>query len=375
MLKNQEHRENLLKLIKMMKGVYNENIADNTSRGILDSELKQYISYERLLSIRELTKMFIEELNSEYLRCSESDEIFKFIEDTIEWLQLAYNYIIENNSGCSGVKSLKICSQSLNDYKKVYEDAKNTKDVKIKGKAYVSIKNSGAFEFGKRYSHKVEFDETGMTVNDGRVYIHDDPQIISPEYTKKLNEIYEWIKEQKKERIYNKNYYLSFDVSREGTNHGILFEETNDSELKIVKFIQITTNRLDEVADKLMESAKGIYNCKIIIPTINIGQSVVDYLKEKRFINIIELDLNDMRDVAINNKELIQNKDKLFKLIPNNYSNEDLIEFIKMSKELDNIDIEMYQQGRLKFKRKSMEVTSTRICAVFYALSKLGYKL
>lgn len=172
-----------------------------------------------------------------------------------------------------------------------------------------------------------------------------------------------------------KNYYLSFDVSREGVNYGVLFEENNNSELKIIRFIKITENKLEDVADKLIESIKGIDNCKIIIPTINIGQSVVDYLQEKGFTDIIELDLDDMRYIAINNTKLINDKDKLFKLIPSNYSSDDMIEFIKMSRELDNTDIDVSCDGRLRFKRKSMEVTSTRICAVFYVLSKLKYKL
>ena len=172
-----------------------------------------------------------------------------------------------------------------------------------------------------------------------------------------------------------KNYYLSFDVSREGINYGVLFEENNNSELKIIRFIKIIENKLEDIANKLIESIKGIDNCKIIIPTINIGQAVVDYLQEKGFANIVELDLDDMRYIAVNNAKLINDKDTLFKLIPNNCSSDDMIEFIKTSRELDNTDIDVTCDGRLRFKRKSMEVTSTRICAVFYALSKLGYKL
>lgn len=172
-----------------------------------------------------------------------------------------------------------------------------------------------------------------------------------------------------------KNYYLSFDISREGVNYGVLLEENSNSELKIIRFVKIAENKLDDVVDKLIESIKGIDNCKIIIPTINIGQAVVDCLKEKGFTDIIELDLDDMRYIAINNIKLIKDKDKLFKLIPDNISSDDMIEFIKTSRELDNTYVDVLCDGRLKFKSKSMEITSTRICAIFYALSKLGYKL
>jgi len=158
MLNNKEqHRENLLKLIKMMKGVYNESIIDNKSREISDDNSKKYISYERLLSIRELTRMFIEELNSSNLKCLDGDEIVGFIEDTVKWLQSSYDFTIENNVGSTGVKSLKVCSQSLNDYKKVYNEAKESKVIKGSGNVVAIIDNVRGLEFGKRNLSKEQY--------------------------------------------------------------------------------------------------------------------------------------------------------------------------------------------------------------------------
>lgn len=145
MLNFDEHRENLQKLIKMMEGIHNESIIDNQSREMLDNESERYISYEILLSIRELSKMFIEELNSRYMQCAEGDVIVQFIKDMIQWLQLAYNFTIEKNSGGTGVKSLKICNQVLNDYKRVYNEAHTSNVVKEScGKIFVEV-----IEFGK----------------------------------------------------------------------------------------------------------------------------------------------------------------------------------------------------------------------------------
>lgn len=144
-----EHRENLLQLIKMMKGVYAESVVDNKSREMSDDNSKKYISYERLLSIRELAKMFIEELNSEYLKCSKGDEIVEFIKDIIKWLQSAYDFIIENKAGSTGVKNLKVCNQSLNDYKKVYKEANEPSIIKG-GRTVIATILNEEFEFGKR---------------------------------------------------------------------------------------------------------------------------------------------------------------------------------------------------------------------------------
>lgn len=143
-----EHKERLLDLIKMMKGIKKGIFDKYTKRCIpplTEDEAKRYIDIETLISVRELTRMFVEELNSEYLQCEKDDEIVKFIEDIIEWLQLSYEYIIEGNNYSSGIKDLKICTQSLNDYRKIYNDA----EIKFKDK------DSGEFSlhyfsFGKK---------------------------------------------------------------------------------------------------------------------------------------------------------------------------------------------------------------------------------
>jgi hypothetical protein len=119
-----KYRENLLKLIKMMEAIRQENFNDNKERypeTMTDNEAEYYIPNDKIVSIRELTRMFVKEIESEYMKCSEGDEVVRFIEDMIQWLSGAYDFIIENNACSSSVKNLKICNQSLEDYREVYE--------------------------------------------------------------------------------------------------------------------------------------------------------------------------------------------------------------------------------------------------------------
>lgn len=162
-----QHRENLLKLIKMMNAIKEENYLSNKTQyefSLTDYEFTCYISDDRLISIRELTRMFLDKLNSEYLQCADGDEIVKFIEDMIEWLQSAYNFIIDNKAGSSSVKSLKICSQSLNDYKDVYEKAQLI-PCHEPNKNIIQIKNSnGDFIFGRK-EKEYKLSTQPMTIN------------------------------------------------------------------------------------------------------------------------------------------------------------------------------------------------------------------
>jgi hypothetical protein len=198
-IKMNQHRENLLKLIKMMRRVEKDcfiKYTEHCSPKLSKEEAVRYIDTETLISIRELTRMFIEELNSEYLQCEENDEIVIFIRDMIEWIQSAYDYIIEGNKYSGGVKELKICSQSLNDYKRAYEKA----NIIIRSKyGEVAKIEKNYFEFGKKAT--MYFTKDGVNVVNGKVCIHDDPPVISPEYTKKIDEVYEWVQKQKENQL------------------------------------------------------------------------------------------------------------------------------------------------------------------------------
>lgn len=145
-----KHKEKILRLIKMMEAINKENRIENKERYInMKSEnLDKYIEYERLISIRELSKMIIEELNSEYMQCKYSDEVVAFIEKIIDWIEAVYNYTIDNNASSNNVKTLKICSQLVEDYTKVYDDASKVYARKD-GDIIFSINKNG-FEFGKR---------------------------------------------------------------------------------------------------------------------------------------------------------------------------------------------------------------------------------
>ena len=143
-----EQRERLLGLIKMMEAIRQENFTSNKegcSESMTDNEADYYIPDFRLTSIRELTRMFVEELYSKYIQCSEDDEIVIFIKNMIIWLKSAYNFIIENNACGLAVRQLKLCNQSLKDYESVYEEAE-TKYINPDTKEYYIHH----FSFGKK---------------------------------------------------------------------------------------------------------------------------------------------------------------------------------------------------------------------------------
>lgn len=243
-----QHRENLQKLIKMMKGVYDESITDNKSREMLESEAERYISYERLLSIRELTRMFIDELNSEYMQCSEGDEVVGFIEDTIEWLQYAYDFTIEHNAGSTGVKSLKVCSQALNDYKKVYKEAQTSTVIKQEGQGKIVIEK---IEFGKR-NLKIAYGGTtpeNLPNNKPLAVLHITEKVLNSEDTKKFDEIYDYVIKTKE--------LLNFNSIKEAQPTTVNITFTGDDKVN-----KMTVEKLEEIIDRVVEKGSKKYNCK-----------------------------------------------------------------------------------------------------------------
>lgn len=144
-----QHRENLLKLIKLIESIKEKEKIENIQAGISNLKLELYIlRNESIISIRELIKMFIEELNSEYMKCNLDDEIVKFIEGMLMWLNGIYDNIVEERlTDNESIKTLKICGQLIKDLSKVYEGSKDTKEL-FDGVA-MAFQNK-YLEFGKR---------------------------------------------------------------------------------------------------------------------------------------------------------------------------------------------------------------------------------
>lgn len=152
-----EHKENLVKLIKMITTIKENQILHAISNRLDESKADTYIFDGDLLSLRELTRMFIDELNSKYLKCHEDDEIVKFIKDISSWFGRIYDEIIEDKrTNIEDIKTMKICGQLRKDYDKVYSEAQG---IKIRGcdNSIVATINNDRFEFGKRNMPKENY--------------------------------------------------------------------------------------------------------------------------------------------------------------------------------------------------------------------------
>jgi hypothetical protein len=142
-----QQRENLQKLIKVIKTIKSKgNIQNVKTIGI--REISLHFNSESIVSLREVTRMFIEELNSDYLECRKDDEIIKCIEDIMEALKETYDNIVEHEfTKSEDIKLFKICGQLIKDYEKLYNEAKIDL-VTLREKTPLTK----AFAFGKKYS-------------------------------------------------------------------------------------------------------------------------------------------------------------------------------------------------------------------------------
>lgn len=150
-----KHRENLLKLIKMITAIQKKQIRNARDWDVEESKTGVYLADYDLLSLRELSRMFIEELNSKYLGCTQDDEIVKFIEEISLWFENIYNAIVEDERTSSDdIRKMKICGQLKNDYNKVYNEAKGT--VCLEDNETNEFKCIDGFKFGKSNKSKKE---------------------------------------------------------------------------------------------------------------------------------------------------------------------------------------------------------------------------
>jgi hypothetical protein len=179
----------------------------------------------------------------------------------------------------------------------------------------------------------------------------------------------------KDELLSGEDYYLSIDLNRNEDNYAILFKESSDMQFKLIKFIKIQGFNLNTVADNLIEILKPYKNGHIIVPSVGIGYGLIDSLQSKNFRNIMSLDLDDLKKVALDNIKLVENVDLLYDLLSEDFSGkEQFMEFLELYTELKNIDMKMNANGNITFERKSKDIENNRIIAVFNALSKIGYK-
>jgi len=166
----------------------------------------------------------------------------------------------------------------------------------------------------------------------------------------------------------DESYVISIDMGREGTNYGILFKITDEGR-KIIKVINIPqTLKLNEVADVLINELKPYKHNAIMTSNMNIGKGLIDHLIAKNFQNIIELDMNDIRDIMTGSLELINDKSKLYKYISETCNTELLKELVEIIKEFDNLEVR--QNGNRTFlDGKLKEIGRSRIMAVLQFLS------
>lgn len=161
------HRENLQKIIKVIKTIKRKGGIGNFNEiGI--REISLHFNCESIVSLREVTRMFIEELNSEYMECRKDDEIIECIENILKALKETYDNIVENEfTNSEDIKLFKICGQLIKDYEKLYNDAKI--ELLTLGE---ELPLTNGFAFGKKYStiekeihkHSNSFNQP-MTIN------------------------------------------------------------------------------------------------------------------------------------------------------------------------------------------------------------------
>jgi len=175
------------------------------------------------------------------------------------------------------------------------------------------------------------------------------------------------------------NNYMLFDMGYDSNDekYAMLFEETKDVGIKIVKSINISSNKLDEIADQLINEVSKYENCKLIIPNPASRIGILDYFYAKDFTDIIEINKEDIREAITNSIGIVQNKEKLYKIFMCDNQTPEYIELIKeLCVELSNLEIEVTQRGNnIRFKRKLNDIDCSKINTVFWTLSKLGIRL
>lgn len=168
-------------------------------------------------------------------------------------------------------------------------------------------------------------------------------------------------------------YYLTIDISRDGDNNAILFQDY-EGELKIAKFISFDEKDFEKVANRFIDEIKPL-NGQMIIPTACFGMVLIDYLKKKGFDNIIEMENKELGESNGYNVEILNNKNKLYKLLETGHSNKKyLTEFVELFRQLNNLQIKV-ECGNIAFDKKDKDISNCWITNVFYTLSKLKYKL
>lgn len=175
------------------------------------------------------------------------------------------------------------------------------------------------------------------------------------------------------------NHYIVLDMidSNDDEKYAMLFEEIKDVGIKIVKSINISSNKLDEIADQFTNEIGKYENCKLIIPNPASRIGILDYFYAKDFTDIIEINKEDIREAITNSIGIVQNKEKLYKIFNCDNQSSEYIELIKeLCNELSNLELAVSQNGsNIRFKRKSNDINCSRINTVLWTLSKLGIRL
>lgn len=141
--------------------------------------------------------------------------------------------------------------------------------------------------------------------------------------------------------------------------------------IKLIKIIKIKDDlKFDDISDILIKELKPYKDGTIMTSNNGMGLGLIDNLKNKGFKNIIELNIDDTRRVAMNNIELLDDKNKLYELVDDSCSNLLVEDIVELSKELDNIELKQNING-VMFQRKSEDIGNTRIVALLQLLSKI----
>ncbi|MBY6838731.1 hypothetical protein [Clostridium botulinum] len=145
-----KNKQELLGIIKMIEGIRKEEYKRYIDMGSTVYEASINIGVNKLICIKELSKIFIAKINEDYMELSENDTIVEFISEMVRWFEEIINHIIDCPNSelyvCdeSIIKIFKMSHQLKDDFKKLYENSRRL--IKTSDKTIVV---SDKFIFGR----------------------------------------------------------------------------------------------------------------------------------------------------------------------------------------------------------------------------------
>lgn len=143
-----KNKQELLGIIKMIEEIRKEEYKRYIDMGATEYESSINIGVNKLICIKELSKIFISKTNEEYMELSENDTIVEFISEMARWFEEIINHMIDYSDPKlydeTSIKIFKMSHQLKDDFQKLYENSRRL--IKTSDKTIVV---SDKFIFGR----------------------------------------------------------------------------------------------------------------------------------------------------------------------------------------------------------------------------------